>query len=149
MAKAWVFRLKSDNFYCLEEYGPRISTRRPRIELMGVPLIERGDYYRGLLVLIRRDRVIRVQERELMIQLGQALDFDKRFCERAMDDLLKNPHSKDAPMKFSSRETAENFMRDAIMLALVDGELHPKELSWLKAVANANSLKDEMIWLCI
>jgi hypothetical protein len=113
---------------------------------MSIPLLERGDYYRGLLVLIRRDRFISVQERELMIQLGQSLDFEKRFCESAMDDLLKNPHIKDAPMKFSSRETAESFMHDAILLALADGGLHPKELSWLKEVADANELKDEWLY---
>jgi hypothetical protein len=116
------------------------------MEPMSIPLIERGNYYRGLLVLIRRDRVISVQEREMMIRLGGALDFDKRFCESAMDDLLKNSHIKDAPMKFSSRETAESFMHDAILLALVDGGLHPKELSWLKAVADANALKDEWLY---
>jgi hypothetical protein len=116
------------------------------MEPMTIPLPERGNYYRGLLVLIRRDRVINVQERELMIQLGQALDFDKRFCESAMDDLLKNPHIKGAPMKFSSRETAENFMHNAILLALVDGGLHPKELSWLKAVADANAFKNEWLY---
>jgi hypothetical protein len=113
--------------------------------LMKIPLIDRGSYYRGLLVLIRRDRVVDSQERELMLQVGQKLDFDKRFCEAAMDDVLKNPHIKDKPMKFSDKKTAEFFLRDAILLAVVDDELHPKELSWLKEVAKENGIEDE--WL--
>ena len=110
-----------------------------------IPLVERGNYYRGLLVLIRRDRVISSRERELMIRLGQLLDFDRRFCEAAIDDLLKNAHIKDKPMRFSDRKTAESFLHDAILVAQIDGELHPKELAWLKAVADENGLKSK--WL--
>lgn len=113
---------------------------------MKVPLLERGNYYRGLLVLIRRDRAIDARERELMIRFGQGLDFDRRFCEAAIDDLLINKHIRDEPMVFSNRATAECFMRDAILLALSDGELHPKELAWLKVVARANGLDNEWMF---
>jgi hypothetical protein len=113
--------------------------------LMKIPLIDRGAYYRGLLVLIRRDRIVESQERDLMLQVGQKLDFDKRFCEAAMDDVLKNPHIKDRPMKFSDKKTAEFFLCDAILLAVIDDDFHPKELSWLKEVAKENGIEDE--WL--
>ena len=112
---------------------------------MKIPLLERGIYYRGLLVLIRQDRVISNRERELMIRIGQKLDFDKRFCECAINDLLKNPHIKGKVIKFSDKKIAESFLRDAVTLAIVDGEIHPKEQSWLKAVASANGLRNE--WL--
>jgi hypothetical protein len=110
-----------------------------------ISLFDRGKYYRGLLVLIRRDRIVDPGERELMIQFGQALDFDRRFCEAAIDDLLKNKYIRDEPMTFSDKGTAETFIRDAVLMARVDGEIHPKELAWLKAVADANGLDDE--WL--
>jgi hypothetical protein len=110
---------------------------------MSIPLPERGNYYRGLLVLIRRDQSISEQERELMIQFGQTLDFDKRFCEAAIDELMRNPHIKADPIRFTHKRTAESFLRDALRLALVDGELHPKELSWLKAIADANGVTRE------
>ena len=113
---------------------------------MTIPLVERGDYYRGLLVLIRRDRVITARERELMIKVGRSLDFDTRFCESAIDDLLNNPHIKAVPMKFEDKETAESFVRDAIRLAQVDGEVHPKELAWLKAVVRENGLKNQWLY---
>jgi hypothetical protein len=108
-----------------------------------IPFPDRGNYYRGLLVLIRKDQTIDSHEREMMMQLGQALDFDRKFCENAVDDLLKNPNIKSEPVIFSDKEIAESFMHDAIELALADGRIHPKELSWLKAVAHANGLDFE------
>jgi hypothetical protein len=117
-----------------------------------IPLSERGNYYRGLLVLIRKDREINTRERELMVQFGQVLDFDKRFCEAAIGDLMGNKHIRDEPVTFSDRAIAECFLRDAVLLALVDGDLHPKEVTWLKSVADANQvdnqwLQDEIIRL--
>ena len=110
-----------------------------------IPLRDRGHYYRGLLVLIRRDRIINAREHELMLKLGRTMDFDMRFCEAAIKELVKNPHIKDEPMIFSDRKVAESFVRDAVALAAVDGEIHPRELDWLKAVAAANGLKKEWV----
>ncbi len=112
---------------------------------MNVPLDERGKYYRGLLVLIRRDRIINEKERELMLQVGRQLDFDCRFCENAIDDILRNPNITDRPIKFLEKTTAEDFVRDAVALALSDGELHPHELAWLKAIAEENGIDPEWV----
>ena len=112
---------------------------------MSIPLLDRGKYYRGLLILIRKDQIIDMNEREFMIRLGQSLDFDRRFCEDVIEDLLSNPNIKAEPVKFSNRATAKSFLHDAIRLAFVDGKLHPKELSWVKAVARANELNEEWI----
>ncbi len=106
---------------------------------------ERSKYYRGLLVVVAKDRFIDTRERELMLQIGELLDFDKRFCAAALDDLLKNPHVKGKPVVFSEVMLAECFLHDATRLALVDQDLHPKEMAWLKTVAQANGLTDE--WL--
>jgi hypothetical protein len=114
---------------------------------MNIPLEERGAYYRGLLVLIRRDRNISDRERELMLQLGKKLDFDKRFCESAINDILKNPYIKDKPMLFSDRQTAEAFVNDAILVSLVDEEIHPREMTWIKEVAAVNKIEEE--WLSL
>ena len=112
---------------------------------MDIPLIDRGNYYRGLLVLIRKDQIINERERELMLRIGENLDFDRRFCEAAIKDVLDNKYIKREPMRFSCAEIAERFIVDALRLAFIDGELHPKELSWLKAVARANGLLDGWI----
>ena len=109
---------------------------------MGLSQVDKSNYYKGLLVLIGKDRIIDPRERELMLQIGKILDFERRFCEAAIDDLLGNKYITDDPVIFSSREIAECFMRDAVTLALVDEELHPQELTWLKALARANGLAD-------
>jgi hypothetical protein len=112
---------------------------------MKLSLLDRSNYYRGLLVLTRRDQVIHPRERQLMLEFGRILDFDKRFCEAAIDDLLRNPHIKNEPVTFSNPKTAECFLRDGIRLALVDKNISPKELGWLRSVARANGRTDS--WL--
>jgi hypothetical protein len=112
---------------------------------MKITLLDRSNYYKGLLVLTRRDQVIDPRERELMLEFGRILDFDRRFCEAAIDDLLRNPHIKNEPVTFSNHETADCFLRDGIRLALVDRHISPKELAWLRSVAKANGRTDS--WL--
>jgi RNAse (barnase) inhibitor barstar len=112
---------------------------------MNLSLLNRSNYYRGLLVLLRRDRIIDARERELMLQVGKILDFDKRFCEAAIDDLLSNTHITREPLIFSDEHVRECFFRDALRLALVDDCLHPIELRWLRAMAQANNQSEQ--WL--
>jgi hypothetical protein len=81
----------------------------------------------------------------MMLRIGKLLDFDKRFCDAAIDDLLLNPHLTRSPILFSSREIAECFLSDAIRLALVDEEMHRLEWNWLKTVASTNNIPEE--WL--
>jgi hypothetical protein len=112
---------------------------------MSLPLLDRSNYYKGLLVLAGKDRIVDPRERELVIRVGGILDFDKRFCEAAIDDLLRNPHITDEPIMFPTREIAECFLRDGLRLAIVDEEIHPQELAWLQTIARVNGLTTE--WL--
>ena len=112
---------------------------------MKLSRLDRSKYYRGLLVLVRKDRLIHRRERDLMIQIGKLLDFDPRFCEAALDELLKNPSITDEPVVFSKREIAESFLTDATALACADEEIHPHELACLRSVAAANGFTEE--WL--
>jgi hypothetical protein len=112
---------------------------------MKASLIDRGKYYRGLLVLIGRDRIIDPREHALMLQFGKMLDFDERFCEAAIADLLGNRYITDEPIIFDEPEIAECFLRDALRLALIDKDIHSHELSWLKTIARTNKLADA--WL--
>jgi hypothetical protein len=100
----------------------------------------RGKYYRGLLVLVRRDRVIHRRERDMMLRIGRLLDFDERFCVDTLDDLLTNRLITDKPIVFSRREIAECFLTDAVALAGCDDHVHPHELAWLRSIARANGL---------
>jgi hypothetical protein len=105
---------------------------------MTLPLKDKSDYFKGLLVLSRRDRVINDEERNLLIKIGGILDFDKRFCEATIDDLLVNPNISRDPIVFPDENLKECFFRDALRLALSDGDLHPAEYRWLRKTAHAN-----------
>jgi hypothetical protein len=112
---------------------------------MALSLLDRSNYYKGLLVLMRRDRTIDAREKELMLQLGEILDFDRRFCEAAIEDLLANTHITREPIIFSDERAKECFFYDALRLALVDNCLHPMELRWLRTMARANNQSEQ--WL--
>ena len=112
---------------------------------MKASLIDRGKYFRGLLVLIGKDRIIDPRERTLMLQFGKMLDFDVRFCEAAIANLLGNKYITDEPILFDEPEIAACFLRDALRLALIDKEIHTNELTWLKTIARTNKLTDA--WL--
>ncbi len=112
---------------------------------MQMSQLEKSNYYRGLLVLVGKDRIVDATERALMIAVGRTLDFDPRFCEAAIDDLLRNRYLTDEPILFSMRQAAECFLRDAIRVAIVDAELHPQELKWLRLIARTNGLPQK--WL--
>jgi hypothetical protein len=112
---------------------------------MKASLLDRSNYYRGMLVLIGRDRIIHPDEHKLMLQVGGMLDFDKRFCEAAITNLLENEHINEDPIHFDAREMAECFLRDALKVSLVDKDLHVRELAWLQSVARTNEIPDD--WL--
>jgi hypothetical protein len=105
---------------------------------VALPLIIRSNYYKALLVLVRRDRIIDPHERELMLRVGGILDFDRRFCEATIDELLSNTHITREPIVFSDKKIAECFFHDALRLALIDGNLHPGERRWLQRMADTN-----------
>jgi hypothetical protein len=112
---------------------------------MNLSLLNKSNYYRGLLVLLRRDRFVDAREKDLLLQMGEIFDFDRRFCEATIDALLSNTHITREPVIFSDERIKECFFRDALRLALVDGYLHPMELCWLRTVAHANNQSDQ--WL--
>jgi hypothetical protein len=112
---------------------------------MNLSLSNRSNYYKGLLVLSRRDRFVDARERSFLLQMGEILDFDRRFCEATIDDLLSNAHITREPVIFFDKRIRECFFHDALRLALIDGYLHPMELCWLRTVAYAN--KQSYQWL--
>ena len=112
---------------------------------MRLPLLVKSNYYKGLLVLSKRDRIIDARERNLLLQIGGFLDFDRRFCNSTIDDLLSNVHISRKPVIFSDDNILECFFGDALRVALVDGNFHPLESRWLRRVAHSNGRTD--LWI--
>lgn len=94
-------------------------------------LLDRSNYLKGLLILIRKDNLITKEERDLVLECGVSLGFEQRFCETAVDELLENEYLLDTPPVFSHNDLAESFLKDAVKVALADKKMHLFELQWL------------------
>jgi hypothetical protein len=104
---------------------------------------DKGNYFRGLLILVGKDNIINENERIKVIELGKKLSFDPKFCLDSLNDFLENEFIDLSPPKFSSQKIAEKFLDDAFDLAIVDNEMLNEELEWLKSVALENNLEDK------
>jgi hypothetical protein len=112
---------------------------------MKMSLVEKSECFRAFLILIGIDGTISAEERRLLLMIGKKLDFESRFCETAINDLLENNYINREPPQFSRKEFAEEFLRDSILLACSDDDLHPDEKEWLSRVAERNSLSTEEV----
>jgi hypothetical protein len=107
--------------------------------------LDRSNYVKGLLLLIGKDKKITDEERDFLHTVGKALSFNKKFIDRAIDELFENKHLGNEPPVFSQKQYAEAFLRDAIKLGFVDNDLSIKEFDWLQSIAVSNGLSNE--WL--
>jgi hypothetical protein len=107
---------------------------------MKISIMDASNYFRGLLLLIRKDHKVTNTETELMKRIGKTLGFEKEFCENAIHEILDNPHVADEPPAFSTKELASKFLKDGLALALSDGEIHHSEEQWLRSTAEKNGL---------
>ena len=106
---------------------------------------EKGEYFRGLLILIGKDNNIDGNEKDKAIEIGHKFGFSKSFCEEAVNDFLENQFINMEPPRFSSVHIAEKFLEDAVHLSIIDNDLHAEELEWLENVAVENGLKKNIL----
>jgi hypothetical protein len=107
---------------------------------MRISLADRSLYYKGLMLLIRKDREIHDEEKNLMMCIGKILGFESVFCANAIDEIMDNKYIIDSPPLFSEPGIARCFLRDGLRLSASDGQTHKAELDWLKSVAENNDL---------
>lgn len=107
--------------------------------------LDRSYYFKGMLLLVRKDEKISVEERKMLMKIGKILRFNQRFCEQTINDLLQNEHITDLPLQFSTKEWAEIFLKDGIKIAYSDHQLHVEEYNWLQQIARINKISDQ--WL--
>ena len=107
---------------------------------MKITVIEGSDYFRGLLLLISKDRKISEPEIILMKRIGKTLGFEKDFCNEAIHEILENKFVLNEPPKFSTDELAKKFIKDGLHLACSDNENHSYEEAWIESIAVKNSI---------
>ena len=108
---------------------------------MNITVRDGGNYLKGLLLLIRKDRKITDAEVHLVTRIGKTLGFERTFCENAIGEILENKYIVDEPPVFSTMELAKKFIKDGLALASSDNEVHPSEEEWLWSTAEANGLE--------
>jgi len=108
---------------------------------MNIPVIDSSNYFKGLLLLIRKDKKITEPENIIIQRVGKALGFEKTFIEEAINEIINNKYISNEPPVFSSLELAEKFIKDGLILAASDKKIHPLEEEWLLAVAGANQIE--------
>jgi len=104
---------------------------------------DKGNYFRGLLILIGKDNKIDSNERKTILEIGEKLGFEHKFCDDAVTDFLNNKFINLEPPKFSIQTIAKSFIEDGITLSLVDNNLHSEELEWLTKVVEENEISNE------
>ena len=112
---------------------------------MKMTLVDKGECFRAFLILVGRDSIITKDERALLIGIGKMLDFERQFCETAIDDLLENRYINTTAPLFSHQEIARAFLKDAIRIAFVDADFHSAEVEWLESIAKKNDVSAD--WL--
>ncbi len=112
---------------------------------MELTFLDKSNYFKGLLLLIGKDKKITTIEQQLMENLGEALGFEKLFVKEAIKNLLQNEYILQDPPKFSQKLFAEAFIIDGIKLALSDNDLASAEYEWLNLVALTNNIDNNWI----
>jgi hypothetical protein len=113
---------------------------------MKISVLDASNYFRGLLLLIGKDRKISDPEIALVQRIGRAFGFEKVFCDNAIRDILENKFILDVPPEFSKKELAKKFIKDGLILAASDNEIHPSEEEWLLSVAEKNGLDTQWFY---
>jgi hypothetical protein len=105
--------------------------------------LDRSNYFRGILVIVAKDRKISEEERKYVMDVGAKLGFEKKFCQSAINEILDNQFIEIQPPVFYDKKIAEEFITDGINLAYADSNFHPKEIEFLKDTAVRNGFKEE------
>lgn len=107
---------------------------------MKLTILDRSNYFKGLLLLVGKDGKVSDKERVLLLKIGQTLGFEKEFCESSIDTVLENKYLTESAPKFSESNFAQGFIQDGFRLALADEFICAEEISWLEKVSLINNV---------
>ena len=65
---------------------------------MKISIKDASSYFRGLLLLIRKDKRVDHSEVDLMKRVGKSLGFEPRFCENAIHEILESTYIAETPI---------------------------------------------------
>lgn len=112
---------------------------------MNIPLIDRSNYLKGLLITARLDKELSSKEKEMLKTISEKLGFASDFFNETIKNLLTNKYIDTNPIIFSHKDIATSFLKDAISLACANQLITKEEIDWLKSVAFVNGINSELI----
>jgi hypothetical protein len=110
---------------------------------MEIPVIDRSNYLKGLLITARKDNELSESEKKIIRSIAERLGFASDFYEDTLKTLLANKYIQEDPIKFSHKMIAESFVTDGLKLAFSDKRETNIEIDWLKKTAGTNDLNEE------
>jgi hypothetical protein len=114
---------------------------------MRINPLDTSNYFRGLLVLVTREKQITNKERTLLKKIGCFLGFNKAFIDSAIDDFINNKYANTEVPLFSNCEVAELFIKDGITLAFANNILSLRQIEWLVEIALTNKLSKQWFFI--
>lgn len=114
---------------------------------MELNLIDKSNYFKGLLILIRKKKVVTESTRRTVKRIAAVLDFNQDFVDSSIKNLLVNKNIVEEPPKFSDCRLAESFIKDGMRLAFSDGILNLFQIQWLASTAEKNNLSKQWFFM--
>lgn len=114
---------------------------------MELNLIDKSNYFKGLLILIRKKKAVTESTRRTVKRIAAVLDFNQDFVDSSIKNLLVNKNIVEEPPKFSDYRLAESFIKDGMRLAFSDGILNLFQIQWLASTAEKNNLSKQWFFM--
>ncbi|OGU77717.1 MAG: hypothetical protein A2V93_10340 [Ignavibacteria bacterium RBG_16_34_14] len=110
---------------------------------MNIPVIDKSNYLKGLLITARKDNQLADSEKKIIRSIAEKLGFASDFYEETIQNLLANKYIDEGPIKFSDIKIAESFIIDGLRLAYSDSPVESGELEWLRRTAIENGINEK------
>lgn len=120
---------------------------KKRENIMKLNLIDKSNYFRGLLVVIRKNKTVSESSSGKIKRIAAVLDFNKEFVDSSLKNLLENMHIVEETPVFSDTLIAESFIKDGIHLAFSDGIMNLLQIQWLANTAQKNNLSKQWFFV--
>lgn len=103
-----------------------------------ITLKDKGEFLRGFLVLVKRNRNITEADKRMTMVIGKYFGFAEDFCLEAINELMENNCISEEPPIFSNEIIAEYFLKETSMIFEQFRPLELSEKKWLLKTAITN-----------
>jgi len=110
---------------------------------MHVPVKDRSNYLKGLLIVAKKDNELAEPEKKIIREVAKRLGFSSTFYEYTIQNLLSNDYIDETPIKFSDKMIAKSFLIDGLRLAKCDDKLDDSEIDWLRQTCILNGIDEK------